>query len=124
IVHILHPEIPQYTDPYLDDVGVKGPKSTYPMADGSPEVLDANPGIRCFIFEHLENVNRIIQCMKYCGGTFSGTKSFLCVREFVVVGHCCTTEGRLPDEDRVVKIIAWGPCQSLSEVRAFLGTVG
>ena len=62
--------------------------------------------------------------MKYCGGTFSGTKSFLCVREFVVVGHRCTPEGRLPDEDRVAKIVAWGPCQSLSEVRAFLGTVG
>jgi hypothetical protein len=33
-------------------------------------------------------------------------------------------EGQLPDESRVSAIRKWGPCQSLSEVRAFLGTVG
>jgi hypothetical protein len=62
--------------------------------------------------------------MKYCGGTFSGPKLFLCVPEIFVLGHRCTPEGRLPDESRVSAIRKWGPCQSLSEVRAFLGTVG
>jgi hypothetical protein len=33
VVHILQPEIPHVTDPYIDDVGVKGPKTTYPTAD-------------------------------------------------------------------------------------------
>jgi len=124
VVHILQPEIPHVTDPYIDDVGVKGPKTTYPTADGSPEVLPENPGIRRFVFEHFENVNRVVQRMKYCGGTFSGAKSFLCVEEFTIVGHHCMPQGRLPDEDRVAKIVAWGPCSSLTEVRAFLGTVG
>jgi hypothetical protein len=62
--------------------------------------------------------------MKYCGGTFSGPKLFLCVPEIFVLGHRCTPEGRLPNESRVSAIQKWGPCQSLSEVRAFLGTVG
>jgi len=124
VVHILQPEIPHVTDPYIDDVGVKGPKTIYPTMDSSPEVLPENPGIRRFVFEHFENVNRVVQRMKYYGGTFSGAKSFLCVEEFTIIGHHCTPQGRLPDEDRVAKIVAWGPCSSLTEVRAFLGTVG
>jgi hypothetical protein len=62
--------------------------------------------------------------MKYCGGTFSGPKLFLCVLEIFVLGHRCTPEGRLPNESRVSTIRKWGPYQSLSEVRSFLGTVG
>ena len=61
--------------------------------------------------------------MKYCGGTFSGKKSLLCVQEITIVGHVCTLEGCIPDASRVDKIVNWGPCKDLSEVRAFLGTV-
>ena len=47
----------------------------------------------------------------------------MCAREITVVGHICTPEGRVPDPSRVDKIVNWGPCKDLSEVRAFLGTV-
>src|SRR6202043_1968612 len=33
-------------------------------------------------------------------------------------------EGRLPDESKVAVIQKWGPCTTLSDVRALLGTVG
>jgi hypothetical protein len=62
--------------------------------------------------------------MKYCGGMFSGPKLYLCVPEIFVLGHRCTPEGQLPDESRVSAIQKWGPCQSISEVCTFLGTVG
>ena len=62
--------------------------------------------------------------MKYCGGTFSGYKTILCAPEITVLGHRCTYEGRLPDTERVAKIVNWGPCENLSDVRAFLGTHG
>jgi len=62
--------------------------------------------------------------MKYCHGTFSGYKATLCAEEITVVGHRCTINGRLPDESRVAKIVNWGPCSDLSDVRAFLGTIG
>jgi hypothetical protein len=42
----------------------------------------------------------------------------------LTLGHRCTPEGWLPNESRVSAIQMWGPCQSLSEVRTFLGTVG
>ena len=69
-------------------------------------------------------MNRVVQRMKYCGGTFSGKKSIICAEEFVVVGHLCTYEGRKPLPDRVAVIERWGPCHTVSDVRSFLGTVG
>ena len=62
--------------------------------------------------------------MKYCGETFSGKKLLLCAREITIVGHVCTPEGHVPDPLRVNKIVNWGLCKDLSEVQAFLGTVG
>jgi hypothetical protein len=124
VTHILQPEIPQFTVPYIDDVPVKGPPTRYQAPDGSYETIAENPGIRRFVWEHFNNLNRVVQRMKYCGGTFSGRKLTLCSDEITVLGHRCTSEGRLPDTDRVKVITNWGPCQSLSDVRAFLGTIG
>ena len=119
VTYILQPEIPEFTVPYIDDVPVKGPASDY-----GGEVLSENSGIRRFVWEHFQNLNRIVTRMRYAGGTFSGVKSILIARETTVIGHRCTPEGRLPDESRVVAIKNWGPCQNLSDVRAFLGTIG
>jgi hypothetical protein len=124
VTYILLPEIPKVTIPYIDDVPVKGPASRYIQSDGSYDVIPENHGIRCFVWEHFQNLNRMVQRMKYCGGTFSGKKLAVCVEEIIVVGHRCTYEGRLPDESKVAVIKKWGPCKNLSDVRAFLGTVG
>jgi hypothetical protein len=124
VTFILQVEIPHVTIPYIDDVSIKGPTTMYQKIDDSYETIPKNPGIRRFVWEHFENLNRVVQRMKYCGGTFSGPKLYLCVPEIFVLGHRCTPEGRLQDESRVSTIWKWGPCQSLSEVRAFLGTVG
>ena len=124
VTFILQPEILHVTIPYIDDVPVKGPPSRYLLTDGTYETILLNSGIRRFVWEHFENLNRVVQRMKYCGGTFSGLKLTVCAPEITVLGHRCTFEGRLPDESRVVAIRKWGPCKSLSEVRAFLGTIG
>ena len=124
VTFILQPEIPHVTQPYIDDVPVRGPASRYIQPDGEPETIPENPGIRRFVWEHFQDLNRVVQRMKYCGGTFSGYKSFLCASEITVLGHRCTIDGRLPEKSRVDKIIKWAPCQDLSDVRAFLGTVG
>ena len=92
--------------------------------DGSYEVIDENPGIRKFVWEHFQNLNRVVQRMKYCGGTFSGPKTVLCAAEITVVGHRCTIDGRLPEIDRVGVISRWPACASVTDVRMFLGTIG
>jgi hypothetical protein len=124
VTHILRPEIPHLTVPYIDDVPVKGPRSTYQRIDGTYETIPENEGIRRFVWEHFQGLNRIVQRMKYAGGTFSGFKSALCSREITVLGHRCTPEGRLPDPTKVDKVANWGTLFDLSDVRAFLGTVG
>jgi hypothetical protein len=124
VTHILRPEMPHLTVPYIDDVPVKGPRSDYRLTDGSYETIPGNSGIRRFVWEHFQGLNRIIQRMKYSGGTFSGFKSALCTREITVLGHRCTPEGRLPDPSRVDKVSNWGELFDVSDVRSFLGTIG
>ena len=124
VTFILQPEIPDVTVPYIDDVPVKGPKSRYQLPDGSYEMIPENPGIRRFVWEHFQNVNRVVQRMKYCGGTFSGYKTVLCAEEITVVGHRCTMDGRLPETDRIGVLERWEPITDSSKVRKFLGTIG
>ena len=90
VTFILQPEIPEWTIPYINDIPVKGPAL---QKDNSYEVIEENPGVRQFVWEHLQVLNSIIQQMKYCGGTFSGLKLALCIPEIIVVGHYCTYKG-------------------------------
>jgi len=82
---------------YIDDAPVKVPVSRYLLGDGSYVTLPDNPDIRKFVWELFQNMDRIVQHMKYCSGTFSGKKLLLCVEKFCVVGHCCTSEGKIVD---------------------------
>ena len=124
VTFILQPEIPDTTIPFIDDVPIRGPATRYIAGDGSFETLPQNNGIRRFIWEYFQGLNRVVQRMKYCHGTFSGYKATLCAPEMTVVGHRCTYEGRLPETARVEKVANWGPCLDVSDVRAFLGTIG
>ena len=62
--------------------------------------------------------------MKHSGGTFSGKRLLLCIDKFWVVGYCCTREGRIVDDSRIVAIKDWTVCLDKSDVHSFLGTVG
>ena len=124
VTHILQPEVPKYTIPYIDDVPVHGPASTYQNNDRVFETILENSSIQCFVWEYFQNVNQIVQCMKYSGGMFSSKKLLVCTCKITVVGHVCTPEGCILDPIKVDKIINWGPCANLSKVHAFLRMVG
>jgi len=116
VTYILQEEIPEVMVPYIDDVPCRGPVTRYELPGGKYETIPENKGIRCFVMEHFENVNRVVHRMKYAGGTFSGLKSTICAAEITVVGHLCTYEGRKPETDRVKVIDNWGPCKNLHDV--------
>jgi len=122
VTYILHQEIPRYTLPYIDDVPIRGPETRYELPDGSVETLKQNPGIRKFVFEYLEMVNRILQRMKYAGGTFSGPKTTICSNKITIVGFECSYKGRRPTSNAIGKILHWGACEDTTDIRAFLGT--
>lgn len=124
VTYILQDEIPHVTIPYVDDVPVKGPVSRYETPDGGYETIPSNTGIRRFVWEHLNNINRVVQQIKYAGCTFSGPKAVICTSETMVVGHKCTYKGRLPEDKIAEVVLSWPSCKDKSNVRAFLGTAG
>jgi len=110
MTYILRNEIPKYTLPYIDNVPIKGPKTRYELPGGELKTLDQNPGIRRFVFEHLKNVNRILQRMKHARGTFSGPKTTIYSDHIIIVGFECSYEGRKPTNNAIGKILRWRPC--------------
>ena len=124
VTHILQPEIPHVTQPYINNVPVKRPATMYIQENGEPETILENPGIRRFVWKHFQDLNCVVQQMKYSGGTFSRYKSILCAPEIMVLGHHCTAEGQLPDKNKLAKIVDWGPCKDLTDARTFVGTIG
>ena len=124
VCFILQDEIPHVTIPYVDDVPIKGPATTYPDASGREQTIPQNPGVRRYVWEHLQDVNRVVQRVKHAHGTFSGKKNLFASPRFTAVGHYCTPEGRRVEPHMAEAIANWTVCNNVSDVRAFLGTVG
>jgi hypothetical protein len=123
VTHILQLKIPNTTIPYIDNVPIRSLAERYLLLDSTKECIPENSGIRRFIWEHFQNLNHVVQQVKYSSGTFSSFKSAVCTEEIIAVGHCCTPQGQLPDPKYIDKIAKWGPCKNVSEVQAFLGTI-
>ena len=124
LTFLLQDKIPDTAVPFVDDILVKGPPTCYKTRLNSFETIPKNPGIHCFVWEHLQNVNHILQYIQYADGTFSVAKSYICTFSAVVVGYLCTYNGCLPDTAQVQKIIDWLVCKSLTKVQGFLEIVG
>jgi hypothetical protein len=124
VTFILEPEIPDIAKPFLDDTVVRGPASRYERPGGEYETIPENPGIRRFVWEHLNDVHRVIHRLRHAGATVSAPKIFLATPEVIILGHKCTYEGRIPDDSKVARIKTWPPCSTVTDVRAFLGLSG
>jgi hypothetical protein len=122
INYILREEIPLFTIPFIDDVAVKGPVTCYESSNGIYETIPKNTGIHHFVWEHLANVNRILQRLQYVGGTFSGKKLKLCIPTIVILRQQCNYEGHVPHEAKTQKIQDWQILKDVTGVQGFLGT--
>lgn len=121
---ILQDEIPTIADVFINDLPIKGPATTYPDKDGQPERLATNPGIRRFVWEHLQDVNRIVHRVGHAGGTFSPAKVQLAKPTVGIVGQLCTPQGRRPDPLKIERILNWPTLKTVKDVRGFLGLCG
>jgi hypothetical protein len=124
VTFILEPEIPSVAKPFLDDTAIQGPTSQYETPDGGYEMIPKNAGIRRFIWEHLNDIHRVIHRLGHAGATVSAPKLFIAAPEVLILGHKCTYEGHIPDNSKTAKIESWPPCKTVTDVRAFLGTTG
>ena len=121
---VLQDEIPHTANIFIDDLPIKGPESQYLDSEGKPEVLKENPGIRRFVWEHAQDVHRVMHKVKLAGATFAAAKAQICLPEVLIIGQTCKSEGRSPDTTRVDKILKWPPLTTPKEVRRFLGLCG
>jgi hypothetical protein len=124
MMHILQAEVPDKAGVFIDDVPIKGPPTQYLGKDNKPKTLWCNSGIRKFVWEHLNDVHRILHRLGEAGGTVSGKKMQLCKSEVEIVGQKCSSKGREPIPARTKKVWEWPTPKNLTQVRGFLGLCG
>ncbi|GBG82529.1 hypothetical protein CBR_g34905 [Chara braunii] len=108
---------PHITQPYIDDLAVKGPKER--------EEDEVIPDVRRFVWKHIKDLDRVLSLLEEYNLTASGPKSNHCMREATILGFVCNENGRRPDVKKTDKIVEWsGPFRSITDVRSSLGTCG
>ncbi|OMJ11965.1 Transposon Tf2-9 polyprotein [Smittium culicis] len=108
--------IPDTMGIFLDDGCVKGRSNN--------ESLSNIPGVRRFVFEHINDVVSVLQTMINAGLTVSGKKCRFGVSEVELVGFICDEHGRRPTGSNISKVIEWPRPKNLTQVRGFLGMCG
>ncbi|TDL24409.1 hypothetical protein BD410DRAFT_702196, partial [Rickenella mellea] len=121
---IIQDEIPHVADAFIDDIAIKGPKSFYKDEKGNFETIPGNPGIRRFIWEHVNDVHRILHKFKCAGATFSPKKTQIAVPQALILGQNCSIHGRTPDSDKIAKLLNWPRPMTVRQMRGFLGLCG
>ncbi|GBG88370.1 hypothetical protein CBR_g47069 [Chara braunii] len=108
---------PEKCEPYIDDNPVKGARYK--------DETEVDPGVRKFIWDHLQDIKDLLQRFLLYNITASGPKSILAVPEVTIPGFRCEAYGRRPDPAKTDKISQWPThLRTTTEVRAFLGVVG
>ncbi|MBW0477808.1 hypothetical protein O181_017523 [Austropuccinia psidii MF-1] len=113
---IIQEEIPEHLGIFIDDGGIKGPRSTY-----QHEKLKENPLIRRFVWEYAVTLGRILFRIEEAGLTISESKCACCVPALDIVGHVVSLCGRKISKPKINKIQNWPRPTTKKEVRGFLG---
>ncbi len=124
VTFILEPEIPHVAWPFVDDCSIKGPASHFETEDGGYETIPENSGIRTFIWQHLNDIHRILHQLGCAGATVSAKKLFVAMPEVVILSHKCNYDRHVPDNSKIAKVQDWPTCKNITDVQAFLGLAG
>ncbi len=108
ITNILQEYIPKKCRPFLDNVGVLGPRSTY-------NNVEDLPGIRKFVRIHIQWLDAVLASLERAGYTVSRLKSQWLMNRIKIVSYICSSKGRMPEVAKVIKILEWPPCNSIME---------
>lgn len=106
------------TRPFIDDLPMRG--CPYETKDES----EIRPGLRRFVVDHINDVDRVLSQLESAGLTLNGEKSFFGIREILLVGFICNEHGKKPDPKKVNALDKITACKNVSDVRRFLGAAG
>ena len=104
---------------FVDDCGVKGSKSRY-----GDKFIPANSRIRQFVWEYIQNLDRVLGALIEAGITASGPKAVLAASRLRIVGTVVSLEGWIVEPTVVQRVLDWPIPNSVSEIRSFLGLAG
>src|ERR1700736_5782067 len=96
VTKILEDLIPKDCLPFLDDIRVKGPLTSY-------EDREVLPRIRQYVMEHIQSLDRTLIRLERAGCTI-GPKSQFCIDGINIVGFVCGAEGRSPNSAKHVPL--------------------
>jgi hypothetical protein len=74
VLKILQDHLPHRALPFIDDIGIKGPRSDF----GQVEVEEL-PGVRLFVLLHLQNIDQVLADIERSGTTLAATKCKFCI---------------------------------------------
>ena len=100
--------------PFIDNIRVKGSKILY----NNEEI---EPGIKRYILEHIQSLDKILTNLERANYTVSGVKSRFCVIGLKIVGYIYDIEGRRFDIAKIIKILEWKKSENVSEAKIFIG---
>jgi hypothetical protein len=110
---------PEEADAFVDDIGIKGPRSRY-----NDEPIPENLNIRKYIWEYAHTLQKMFATFIEVGCTAAGKKLVLATPIVHIVGNLCSLEGRRPHHGIITKVLNWPIPRNPTEVRGFLGTAG
>ena len=116
IVKVHWKQMPNHVRPFLDDVGIRGPKSRYDDIEISPE-------IRKFVWKHAQIFRQFMHDVWTSGMMISGSKTAIGMSGVTIVGMVCDSDERHPEWKKVQKILDWPSPRSTKEARGFIGIV-
>lgn len=116
MLRMFHDLIPHVCSPFLDDIAIKGPNTTY-----EDEEVEGLPGVRKYIAEHIRNTDQVLLNVELAGGTISAAKSEWCKKKVDIVGYFCGTDGRQPQDRKIEKLYRLLEVKNLSDVRSLMG---
>lgn len=120
MTHVLAEDIPDVVEVFIDDIGLKGPKSDY-----NDEAIEENKDIRKWVWEHAVLLERILYRLEEAGLTASGKKLIAITPALEIIGTVISKDGRQIAPSKLNKISTWpNPCPNVSSLRGFLGLVG
>ncbi|KAE8236273.1 hypothetical protein A4X13_0g9205, partial [Tilletia indica] len=114
--HVGGDDVPEHIVPFIDDFGVKGPKSHY------DNVCMPGTSIRKWVYEYAVTLERFLFRIESAHLVVSGAKFIVITDELDITGIKVGFNGKRPDPSKIDKLQAWeNPCSSQSSLRGFLG---
>ena len=100
--HIIKSLIPEKALPFVDDIRVKGLRSTY-----NNESIPENHKICCFVWEYAHTLYTMLKLLATAGATALGKKVVLGICKVEIVGTLCNLEGTCPMHHQQNQLLLW-----------------